>query len=586
MAKRKKENAGAVSRDGRRVETSSLLQRVDDILLKRWVSLAFLAVLFLIALLVRLSFSKYFQSALTGDAVVYAKIAWGIKNGYGLHWWSVVWSPFYPFVTALFSIFTGNLEAATTAVSLVLGSLLVVPFFFLAKSMFNHRVAYLASILVIFFPALVVISEVPLSEATYAFFLMITLLCGWRLFMRRSYLWAFLFGIFGATCYLTRPEFLVAFACLLLLYLIIELRARDRTRPNSLVFLAVSLLGFLILALPYVNYMHSQTGHWILSGKMAHNILKERAYAQGADYSGQREALAQVLDGLTPEGQLTGKVLLGEENTFSFLKRPGFFGDYFRRIWLGLRKIDLFLLPFLLFSLFYLFSWRMEKRGWGPRLFLLFSFAPLLTMPVFFAVAGRLIEPYAPVIILMAVAGMFNLPKLILRPRSPEGQAGAGWAGFGGAFVLVALLSVFSLSQAGRMAENYERVFQATSRGAAEFKKLGQWADGHLPQNASVMCLSWDSLIFYCDRQAYPVPFATWDQIVRFAQENHIQYLLVSQSMQASWRKDLAFLLEPLDDRFKVPQDSNVKLKNIYRAPSGLGAALYEFEFQEKMIPR
>lgn len=579
MVKRKKETRGAVPRDGRRGKASSPLQRLDDILLNNWINLVFLAVLFLIALLIRLSYSKYFQSALTGDAVIYAKIAWGIKNGHGLHWWSVVWSPFYPLVMVLFSIFTGSLETAASAVSLLLGSLLVVPFFFLAKSMFDHRVAYLASILVVFFPALVVISDVPLSEATYAFFLTITLLCGWRLFARKSYLWAFLFGILGAVCYLTRPEFLVAFGFLLLLFLIIEFKVRERTGKNVLVFLAVSIVGFMVLALPYVNYMHSQTGHWILSGKMAHNILKERAYARGADYSGQRKALAQVLDGLTPEGQLKGKVLLGQEGIFSLLKKPGFFGDYFRRIWLGWKKLNLFFLPFLLFSLFYVFSWKLDKEGARQRLFLILSFSPMLTMPVFFTPAGRLIEPYASLIMLMTVAGMFNLARLIARRKRQLGPLGIGGPAFGGALLVVVLLSVFSLAQADRMAENHQKIYQGTRQAAGEFKKLGLWADKTLPKDARVMCLSWDSVLFYCHRQTWPVPFATWKEIVRFARENHINYLLISPGMQSSWREDLAFLLEPLNDRSSAPQDSNLKLVNIYRASSRLGAVLYEFEF-------
>jgi 4-amino-4-deoxy-L-arabinose transferase-like glycosyltransferase len=579
MAKVKKKNGVPLSQNEKRKETSSLLPWVDDVLVKGWVSFVFLAVLFLFALLVRISFSRHFQFPLNGDSVIYAKIAWEIENGYGLHWWSVVWSPFYPFMIVLFSIFTGSLETATTMVSLVLGSLLVVPFFFLAKIMFNHRVAYLGSILVVFFPALVVISEVPLSEATYTFFLMITLLCGWLLFSRRSYFHALLFGIFSGICYLTRPEFLVAFVCLLLVFLIIELKARITTRQNTSVLLVISLLGFLILALPYVYFMHSQTGHWMLSGKMAHNILKEKAYASSANYPEQRQALAQMLDGLTPKGELKGKVLLGQESMFIFLKRPGFLGDYFRCIWLGLKQIDLFLAPFLMFSLFYIFSWKTEKRGSAPRQFLLFSFAPLLTMPVLFVVEGRLIEPYAPLIILMAVAGMLNLAKLAIRNRRHKSSEVANLFRYGTSLVVVAVLSVFSVAQAGRMAENYEKVFQATN-WPAEYKKLGQWVDERLPQNASVMYLSpWDSLIFYCNRQAYPMPFAAWQEIVQFAKENHIKYLLISQGMKAYWRKDLAFLWKPFEDRLEAIQASNVKLIDLYRAPSGLKVVVYEFEF-------
>ncbi len=459
---------------------------------------------------------------------------------------------------------------------------MVVAFFFLAKNIFNHRAAYLGSILVVFFPGLVMISDVPLSEATYTFFLLITLLCGWRLFVRRSYLWAFLFGVLGGMCYLTRPEFLAAFASLLLLYLIIQLKTKEGSGRKALLLPAVSLLGFLILALPYINFMHSQTGHWILSGKAAHNALKEKAYDQGVDYSGQREALARVLDGLTPEGELKGKVLLGEQSMFSFLKTPGFFGSYFRRIWLGMKKINIFVLPFLLLSLFYLFSWNTEKERLKKRLFLLFCFAPLLTMPIFFAVAGRLIDPYAPIVILMAVAGLLNLTELAAgskRAGSPEGKSLVGLLAV---LLVVGLLSVFSVAQAGQKAKIYQRVFQATKYGATEFRKLGLWADRTLPEDASVMCLSWDTFLFYCNRQTFPVPFAGWKEIVRFAQTNGIGYLLVSVSMEASWREDLAFLMEPLQDRSRVPSDSNVKLVDTYRAPSGLGAVLYEFEFEKK----
>jgi 4-amino-4-deoxy-L-arabinose transferase-like glycosyltransferase len=466
------------------------------------------------------------------------------------------------------------LEAASSAVSLILGSLALVPFFFLARSMFNHRVAYLGCILMVFFPALVVISEVPLSEATYSFFLLITLLCGWLLILRRSYPHALLFGILSGACYLTRPEFLVAFAFLLLLYLIIDLKTKASRSPHTSVLLAISLAGFLLLAFPYVNFMHSQTGHWILSGKTAHNVLKEKAYEKGTDYSGQRKALAQMLDGLTPDGELKGKVLLGEQSMFSFLKTPGFLGSYLNRIWLGLRKMNLFFVPFLLFSLFYMLSWKTEKKGWKKRLFLLLSFSPMLTMPIFFAPAGRLIEPYAPVLILMSVAGMLGLARLVAKNLDERSAAG-----FLAGLLVVGVLSAFSVDKAGLMARNHERSFQASRTRSIEFKKLGRWAELIVPEDASVMSLSWDSFFFYCNRQVFVVPFAPWEEIVGFARANGIGYLLISLSMEASWRDDLAFLLEPLRDRSNLPQDQRLRLVETYSVPSGLRAVLYEFEF-------
>ncbi|MGB8658173.1 MAG: glycosyltransferase family 39 protein [Candidatus Zixiibacteriota bacterium] len=556
---------------------SLISQRADQTLQKKWVELTFVGILFVIALLIRLSFLKYFRASLSGDAAIYAKIAWGIKNGHGLHWWSVVWSPFYPFMTFLFSLLTGSLETAAFTVSLFWGSLIVVPFFFLAKRIFNYQAAYIGSVLVAFFPALVVISAIPLSEATYTLFFLVTVLFGWLLVSGRSFLSALAFGIFAGICYLTRPESLVAFVFMLLVFGLVEIKGKPGRKPHSLMLILISLLGFLILAFPYVNFMHSQTGHWILSGKTAHNILKQRAYSNSLNYNQQRRAFAEVLDGLTPQGEIKGKVLLGEESMLSFLSAPGFLTDYVNRTIAGAKQMNLFFLPFLLLSLSYMFSWKVDHQGWKERVFLLSAFSPMLTMPVFFVPAGRLIEPYAPLLILLSVQGLLNVRKAAISvQKNPKPNLGFSFGSF--AIILtVVVLSLFSLAKADRMAKDYRSTFEALNSESDEFKKLGLWADQILPRDATVMFLSGDSFFFYCNRVTFTVPFASYDRMIEFARRNRIGYLLVSLGKEASWRNDLVFLLEPLKDSSKTPQDPNVSMIEIYKSSSGLGAVLYKF---------
>ncbi len=578
MKVKKKSKVTPFQKD-KKTEISLISQEADDFLKKRWISLTFLGVLFLIAFLIRLSFLKYYHAPLTGDAAIYGKIAWGIKSGHGLHWWSVVWSPFYPFMIFLFSFVVRTLETATFAVSLFLGSLVAVPFFFLAKKLFNYQSAYLGSLLVAFFPACVVISAVPLSEATYTFFLLITLLSAWLLISKRSYLHAFLFGILSGICYLTRPEFLVAFAFLLLVFVIIEMKKQIRKRSQSFVLLLISLIGFLILAFPYINFMHSQSGHWILSGKTAHNILKQKTYSKSLDYFQQRKAFAEMLDGLTQDGEVKGKVLLGEESMFSFVNASGFFGDYFKRSWMGVKKINLLLLPFLLLSLFYLFSWRLDKEGWKKRVFLLCAFSPILTMPIFFTPAGRLIEPYSPLLILLSVGGILNIRKSLTKLSKHAKPAQSFSFGSFVVLLIVVLLAILSLAKATQMAENHLKTFRNLKLESEEFKKLGLWADQNLSQDAVVMFLSGDSFFFYCNRVTFTVPFAPYESIVEFAKKNGVSHLLLSLGKEASWREDLFFLLEPLKDRSMTPQDSRIRLIDIYKSPSGLGAVLYRFVF-------
>lgn len=563
---------------GKETQICLVSLKVDKILQKRWMELAFLGVLFLVAFLIRLAILKYYRTPLEGDAAIYGKIAWGIKTGHGLHWWAVVWSPFYPFMTFLFSFFAGGLESAAFAVSIFLGSLTVVPFFYLAKRIFNHQVAYLGSFLVVFYPALITISVVPLSEATYTFFLLTAIWCGWLLLSERSYLYAGLFGILSGVCYLTRPEFLVAFVFILLVFLVTELRRKLAKKTSTWVLFLVSVAGFLILALPYINFMHSQTGHWILSGKTAHNILKQQAYSKEEDYLQQRRAFAEVLDGLTPDGEIKGKVLLGERSLLGYVTSPNFFGNYFALLLAGIKSINLFFTVFLVLSLFYLLSDRVDGEGWKKRIFLLCAFSPILTMPVFFVPTGRLVEPYAPILILLSLAGILNLRNVLFKSSSPAVSFKTLNIGSLAILLFVALLSVLSLVKEIQAAEDHENVFRKVKMQAEEFKKLGLWADQTLPKDAVVMFLSGDSFFFYCNRVTFPAPFVPVDQIIEFAKRNKIDYLVVSLGKEVSWREDLTFLLNPLRDSSKPPEDSRLKLEDIYQAPSGMGAVVYKFE--------
>jgi 4-amino-4-deoxy-L-arabinose transferase-like glycosyltransferase len=578
MKQKKKRMASTVQEDTE-ARFHLISRKADDLLQRRAVSLAYLAILLLVSLLVRLSLLHYFQAPLVGDAAVYGKIAWGMKSGYGLHWWSVVWPPLYPFMILLFSLVTGSLESAAFAVSLVLGSLIVVPFFFLARKIFDNRSAYLGSLLVVFFPSLVAISATSLSEATYTFFLLLTLLLGWLLITARSVVYAFLFGLLGGICYLTRPEFLVAFVLLLLVFLLAGMRRKAPTGPRSVALLPICLLGFLILAFPYVNFMHSQTGHWILSGKTSHNILKQKAYSRGADYLEQRQAFAEVLDGLTPEGEVKGKVLLGEESILGYVTSSGFLAGYLKNVWTGVKEANLYLLLFFLPSLFYLFSWRIDKAPWEKRFFLLCAFSPILTMPIFFSPAGRLTQPYAPLLILLSVGGIQNIRRALGKLSRASGQSSGLSLGAVGVLLAVFLLSVLSWTQATAVAERHETRFGNLKLESEEFKKLGLWADRTLPKDAAVMYLSGDSFFFYCNRITTPVPFASFDRIVEFSRRNRLDYMVVSLGKEASWREDLSFLLQPLAEPGGVRQTEGLRLVDIYMAPSGLGAVLYKFEF-------
>ncbi|HEX7400875.1 MAG TPA: hypothetical protein VF369_01740, partial [candidate division Zixibacteria bacterium] len=273
------------------------------------------------------------------------------------------------------------------------------------------------------------------------------------------------------------------------------------------------------------------------------------------------------------------KVLLGKESMFEFVTSPHFFSDYFRSALAGIKSTSPFFLFFFLLALFYMFSWKVDKEGWEKRVFLLSAFTPILTMPVFFVPTGRLVEPYSPLLVLLSIAGILNLRNILVKSIKsiglPQNLKLSGFV----VLMVVSLLSVFSWAKANRMAEDYGNTMQEAKLEAVEFKKLGLWTDKTLPRDAVVMFLSGDTFFLYCNRVTFTVPFAPFERIVEFAKMNKIDYLVVSLGKEAYWRDDLIFLLKPLVDRSQAPEDTRLKLVDIYQAPSGLGAVVYRFEF-------
>src|SRR4029450_9110035 len=103
------------------------------------------------------------------------------------------------------SLMAGPLALPARLVSMVMGSLLVVPVFLIAKQVSERRVDYLAAILVALHPLLVRSSGTTYSETTYITLLLTAMswtLQAFRSGTRRSYATA---GVFYGLAYLTRP---------------------------------------------------------------------------------------------------------------------------------------------------------------------------------------------------------------------------------------------------------------------------------------------------------------------------------------------------------------------------------------------
>ncbi|HLD30437.1 MAG TPA: glycosyltransferase family 39 protein, partial [bacterium] len=114
--------------------------------------------------------------------------------------------PFYPFLISIVQFLTGNYELAGIWISVIMGTLLVLPVFFLGKEIFNVQAGILSGLVTAVHPLLNISSGSVLTESTYHFFLATSVLFGWYAFLSGKVRTTLLFGFFTTLAYLTRPE--------------------------------------------------------------------------------------------------------------------------------------------------------------------------------------------------------------------------------------------------------------------------------------------------------------------------------------------------------------------------------------------
>lgn len=203
------------------------------------------------------------SSCIEMDGIGYATIADQFANGSFREGLGNVFSPMYPFFVSLLHLALPDVESAARFVSLFFGVLLIWVSFLLAKKLLQDRnKAILTAVLVAFHPYLIAYSGRVLSEslATFLFTsVVLSFYVGWQEHKRGALA---ICGFCLVLTYLTRPEYLVFYAPLILLLL------RRRRLADCLADCLALLLPFLVLGALYISYLYVQTGTWTVSRRM------------------------------------------------------------------------------------------------------------------------------------------------------------------------------------------------------------------------------------------------------------------------------------------------------------------------------
>lgn len=428
------------------------------------------------------------------DSVIYVKAAKGILEG---RWSETIVPPLYPALIAAAKYITGDFELAGILVSMVFGSLLVIPIFYLGKELYNARVGMVAALLATVQPYLFKYSGSVLTESTYYFLVAVIVLAAHKSYTTEKLAWSGIFGALTAAGYLVRPEaigFSAVFAGWVLFSVPTGLK-RPMARRIMIVFMAG--LCFLAFSSPYLIALRNELGRWELSKKLSISIESKEK---------------EPVEAVPPEKMATLRYF----SISSAVRQPiatakaaliGFF--------ICLYKFQQSLTPLL----FLLAVWgfartRRRRQHFFVLSFILFIFTVVLP---FFKISARYTSHMIPVALPWAAYGFVTIVDSFRLPSR------TGW--FSGKTVgtVLAVIMVFLLAQG---------VVQNSRDHRMQQKEAGLWMKQNLPKGGKLMSHSVQEA-FYAEMELvrYDEKY-DFEQVVDEARSKSTRYIVIDQNME------------------------------------------------------
>lgn len=224
-----------------------------------------------LALLLRLSVLRL-QTPINPDSVYYATLGKHLASGNLEEGLSTFWPPLYPLLVGLSSLVFRDIETGGKFVSVLAGSVLVIPVYSLIRVLHGRDAALLGAFLVAIHPTLIHYSTALLTESTYTTLFVTVLFAGLRAFSGGAYVAFFSVGVTLGACYLLKPEAVGYLGLMAVLTLFTSL-AGNHLPPSEVLFRVVTLVaGASLLSLPYLLFLRRATGRWTISDKFRAHV--------------------------------------------------------------------------------------------------------------------------------------------------------------------------------------------------------------------------------------------------------------------------------------------------------------------------
>jgi 4-amino-4-deoxy-L-arabinose transferase-like glycosyltransferase len=454
-------------------------------------------------LLIGISFALRLYAVLMAQGIAYDSATYGFiaRDFLKGHFWKGLSSPappFYSFLIFLFSPDTTHVEIAGRLVSLFFGTLAIIPLFYLTKEAIGQKVAIFSALLYSFHPYLVTYSGMFLTEATYWGLLVLSVYFFWT-GLEKQLTWKIGFaGCLLGLAYLTRPEG-IGYVSVYLIWIAVWGGVRKKWFKKFILVVTLLLTVF-VFVVPYVIYLHLETGQWLIS--------KKALDAQSRFLKGGTEDVDSS-KGIKKNGPVEKN-----SNIFGITKNVVGFFPFVTYHYLRAYHFSLWLFLFLGVL-------RVRRKVIAYELFLaslvLFH---LLSLSTFLPSTIRFSVPVIPLSLFWAGAGIIEAKRYLEKVKifNPEKVI----------FFSIILAILIKLPQ-GLTPERRHR---------AEQKKVGLWLKQNTPQDAIIMSNS-PIEAFYADRGFKMIPSGisrhgnpgkSYSEIIRAARAEGVRYVLVNKN--------------------------------------------------------
>lgn len=514
--------------------------------------------LVLLSFAIRLCFINVPQN-IGDDAANYAVLGKNLIEGRGFVGISgqidLYSSPLYPFFIGIFHLFIENIELAGRLVSVLFGTLLIVPVYFLSKRIYNKKIAIISSSLVVFYFILIQYSIEVLSESIYTFLITFGVLIGYIALVEQKNILYLLAGITFGLCYLARAEG-IGYIFILILMMGIFWLINQKREPKRKLFICsiLLILGLFIISTPYLVFFHDQTGHWIVGQKGGVSL----EYGE-AMLSKDPLAREKALCGLTEDGtRMKGHFFLINEmekvNKFDYIihhpkERAKVYvinagTEYYSTIPSIFPPLLILLIGVGLFRR----EWTRERFKKEIYMASVVVY-PLLLYPLSH-IEPRYLVPILPIAIIWSANGITELQNWLDQNTA---DLKIDWLKqrliFKNIVFVIILLSLISMTAL--------IPFHYYSDQPTEHKEAGLWMKENVPKNPVIMAKR-PYIAFYAEGTYIPIPYANYTAMMRYAKLHDVKYIVMDEKETAKVRPQFAFLL----DETKAPEDD---LKLIYK---------------------